>query len=696
MTLDIRTLALLLFVVSTFHSFAVFLLYRMNKGYNGLGWLTLGGAAITLAFPCLLMRLLPIVGGVAIVMGNLLFVGGMALFYVGVMRFFDRRERSNLLVAYCALITLIAAYFTFVDDNLQARLVNFSLGLGALSLAVGRLFIVLRTPELAKPTRLLCAAFLFYGAFFLLRGIVVLFYAPIKDFFEPNWANTLSYFVPLFVGMVWYLGFIFLVHQRVLNEHRTAKDNLELIFNTSPDSVILSRLSDGLCVGVNDAFATLTGFSREETLGASMLSLSIWRDANQRERLVERLREHGVLENEEVVFHRKDGELRTGIASAKVFQFQGEPHAISVTRDITERKRMEEALRLSEEKWRTLVNTSPDGVCIASLDLRIQQVNNKGITMFGYDSLDQIVGRSLYNFLHPDSHEKAKLFFKELLQGNNVGPVEYLVLRRDGGSFFIEANAELLLDSTGNPTGIFFIERDLTERKRAEELREEIERILRHDLRSPAGSAVSVAKLLSQAPELSPEYKKLAQVLQQEGQQMLDTLNFSLDLYKIETGQYSYQPQATDATLIIRQVSEALLLQRQHEGKRIEITLGGRPVAPGYACMVQAAPFLLRTALQNLIQNALESTPSGGLVHIAVSCGQGDEYGARIEIRNVGAVPRDIRPRFFEKYMTSGKPKGTGLGVYSAKKAIEAQHGAITMRTSDQDNETVVTVILAE
>lgn len=688
MTLDIRTLVFVLSLVSLFHTLAIYLLYLMNRRYEGLGWWALGGVFMTFAFPCLFLRVLPVVGPVAIVLGNVLFISAMGVIHIGAQRFFGQRQSVWRLVFFCTLVCLIAAYFTFIDNNMKARLLNFSLGMGLLSLAAGRLFFVLRTPELTIPSRLLGAAFVAYGLAYFFRGALVALYLPISNFFEPSLANAVSYIAPLLLGMLWYFGFIFLVHQRVLNEQRRATDNLELIFNASPDAVLISHLNDGHCVAVNDGFVALTGYSREEAIGDSLLNLDIWSQPAQRDKLLKQLLEQGGVENEEIEFRCKSGELRTGMVSAKTFQYQDSPHILSVTRDITERKRMEEALRVSEEKWRTLVNTSPDGVCIASLDLVVRQVNNKGVSMFGYESLEQIVGRSLFEFLHPDTRDKAKHFYEELLRGNNIGPVEYLVLRRDGSSFFIEVNAEFLLDSEGRATEIFFIERDLTERKRAEELREEIERILRHDLRSPAGSAVSMAKLLAQAPELSPAYRELAQVLQQEGQQMLDTLNFSLDLYKIETGKYRYEPQPTDALLLVRQVSNALLLVRQHARKRIEITLDGRDVASGDNCYIQASPFLLRSALQNLIQNALESAPSSAPVRVSLS----RSAGASIEIRNTGAIPQEIRARFFEKYLTSGKAKGTGLGAYSAKKAIEAQCGAIEMRTSDVENETVITV----
>lgn len=94
--------------------------------------------------------------------------------------------------------------------------------------------------------------------------------------------------------------------------------------------------------------------------------------------------------------------------------------------------------------------------------------------------------------------------------------------------------------------------------------------------------------------------------------------------------------------------------------------------------------------LQNILQNALEATLSGGKVIVDVT----QNVRCKIEIQNKGVVPVDIRDSFFEKYVTKGKKTGTGIGTYSAKKMIEAQGGSIEMRTSDEHDETVIAICM--
>jgi PAS domain S-box-containing protein len=125
---------------------------------------------------------------------------------------------------------------------------------------------------------------------------------------------------------------------------RESEEKYRLTFNTSPDSVNINRLEDGLCVDINDGFTKLTGFTREDVIGRTSLEINIWDDPADRQKLVQGLREKGYYENLEARFRRKDGSIGTGLMSARVISLNGIPHITSITRDITERRRMEEEL----------------------------------------------------------------------------------------------------------------------------------------------------------------------------------------------------------------------------------------------------------------------------------------------------------------------------------------------------------------
>ena len=140
-----------------------------------------------------------------------------------------------------------------------------------------------------------------------------------------------------------------------------------------------------------------------------------------------------------------------------------------VDEDITERKQTEQALQKSENRFRKIIETSPDGIAITALDGTIQFVTAKIVSMWGYGSEDELLGRNTMEFLHPDYHEKAIYLINEMFNGNLTGVGEYLMVRKDGSTFYCEANANILRDASNIPTGILYVERDITERKQAEE-----------------------------------------------------------------------------------------------------------------------------------------------------------------------------------------------------------------------------------
>jgi len=123
-----------------------------------------------------------------------------------------------------------------------------------------------------------------------------------------------------------------------------------LAFETSPDAININRLEDGLYVAVNDGFTRLTGWSAPETVGRSSSDLAVWADPEDRERLVRGLGERGIVENLEASFRMKDGTVRAGLMSARVVPIGGVPHILSITRDISDRKRAEaDRDRLADE-----------------------------------------------------------------------------------------------------------------------------------------------------------------------------------------------------------------------------------------------------------------------------------------------------------------------------------------------------------
>lgn len=126
------------------------------------------------------------------------------------------------------------------------------------------------------------------------------------------------------------------------------------IFSSSPDSITVSRLRDGIFIDVNKGFEKITGRSKKEVLGKSSVDINIWKFKEARDRLVQEIKAKGRVDNFEAVFVNKSGKILDGLTSATVINFNGEDYLLSITRDITERKKNSEELKLKLEELEKL------------------------------------------------------------------------------------------------------------------------------------------------------------------------------------------------------------------------------------------------------------------------------------------------------------------------------------------------------
>lgn len=136
--------------------------------------------------------------------------------------------------------------------------------------------------------------------------------------------------------------------------------------------------------------------------------------------------------------------------------------------DITDRKRVEDALRKSEETYKTILKASPDDITIADLSGRLIMFSDAAPKMFGYDPAEG-EGMTVMDFIVPEDHDRAHANILKMIHENYPGPNEYRAIRKDGSCFDIEVNNSLIRDQQGNPIQMVLIARDITDRKKAEQ-----------------------------------------------------------------------------------------------------------------------------------------------------------------------------------------------------------------------------------
>lgn len=211
-------------------------------------------------------------------------------------------------------------------------------------------------------------------------------------------------------------------------------------------------------------------------------------------------------------------------------------------------------------------------------------------------------------------------------------------------------------------------------------LREDVERISRHDLKTPLNSVLGASRLLRDDLKLSSDQRELVGVIQRAGMRMLEMVNLSLGLFRMETGTYEFRPQAVDVRELVTRVM--VDLQSYADAHSVTLHLQGSEIRP---VVVRAEELLCYSILANVIRNAVEAAGPGRQVSIAIR--RGDPVA--VTVHNPGAVPPEIAARFFDKYVTQGKSGGTGLGTYSSRLMARVQQGNLQLRTGPSDGTTL-------
>jgi PAS domain S-box-containing protein len=348
---DIGTLSLVTCIVSVLQVAAFYLQSRVNRIHRGLGCWTIGSALAAAGFILFVLRETVPIRFLTIVVANTLLIAGPLCLYAGVERFNGRRERWGLILGIMAAFLLPFLWFTYGMESITARTAVVSVALAAVAFLTSWSLVSRVNPAVRASATFSAVVALAYGVFFILRAVMVPTVSPITSFFTPVPFQALAFIAALLEGILLTFGFIIMVNQRLNAESSQAKERFELLFNTNPDPVLITRLRDGMIVQVNDAFVGL-GFTREAVIGRTVLEVPTWEDPGARARFAAELGARGSCESMEAVFHRGDGSRFFGIISGARFMLGNEPHVVSVTRDISQRKTAEEALEAERNELR--------------------------------------------------------------------------------------------------------------------------------------------------------------------------------------------------------------------------------------------------------------------------------------------------------------------------------------------------------
>ena len=316
---------------------------------------------------------------------------------------------------------------------------------------------------------------------------------------------------------------------------------------------------------------------------------------------------------------------------------------------------------------------------------------NKGAErIFGHGQ--EIVGKPVTEIIphdYRDRHEQGiHRYLRDRVPHILGETVELEGLHKDGHVFPIE----LSLSVWENERGLFFgaIIRDISERKRVERLREDVHRLMRHDLKSPLVGIAGFAGLLLKGENLTDKQRKLAQTIQDLGQRMSSLIDRTRDLYAMEDGTFQLDPQPVDLPRLLETVRQGLSPMARHAGVKVVLRRAAEP-----SLLVPGDWDLLTILFENLLKNAIEAAPPAS--QVTISWKEAKHEGnpaAQVSVLNRGEIPPEIRPHFFDPYVTRGKKGGVGLGTHSASLIARAHGGEVSFSCARSRQQTRLNVIL--
>ncbi|WP_045221949.1 hybrid sensor histidine kinase/response regulator [Desulfonatronum thioautotrophicum] len=342
-------------------------------------------------------------------------------------------------------------------------------------------------------------------------------------------------------------------------------------------------------------------------------------------------------------------------------------------------------VRKDQQKLFQAVRNSSASIVITDVDGTIEYVNPAFTRTTGYEP-HEALGQNP-RVLKSDRHDDE--FYAGMWRTIAAGQVwrgEILNRKKNGELYWESASISPVKDDDGRVVSYVAVKEDISDRKDHEQLKEDVDRIMRHDLRSPLGGIIGLAGVLLQEGTLAREQREMLRMLEESGQHMLRMIDSSLDLVKMETGSYQYLQRRVDALAVVQEALANLRPKLAAGSLQVAVTLNGQPAVEPF--WVGGEERLLYSMLANLLLNAVEASPNGET--IAVELSRNPEPILRI--RNRGAVPEPARKNFFQKYMTYGKLYGTGLGTYSARMMADTMHYSLALDISDAEDTTTLVI----
>lgn len=465
MNIDMYFVIFLSTFIVGIESLILFLQYRSIKEdeyKTSLFWWTLSTIFYLFSYITGYLRGTTFLGLFAIILNNFFSLSAVIGIYIGTVKYYKEYSLKKWHFISTGIAVLIASYYTLINYNLQIRSINFSMFIAIISLMTARVIYknCIFKDQISKLFFLLMNT---HGLFYLLRAIIY-FLNPDKELFSASSINKFTSIEFLLFSIMLTFCYVLMLNFKLTSKTLEDKENLEMILNTNPEILLITRKIDGKIVIANDILTKKLGYLRDEVLGKTTFELNIWNNKEKREEFVKNLEN---LENIEVEISKKNGEKIMCLISANIIKIKGEDHIISILRDITERKELEMKLEENEDFLSDIIENNPALIYAKDVKGRYKLVNRTWENFMKMES-ENVIGKTDLELFGESVAENVVKVDNTVLNGENALEKEEILSDSNGIRYFL-SNKFPMKNKDKIISGICGVSLEITEQKKSEE-----------------------------------------------------------------------------------------------------------------------------------------------------------------------------------------------------------------------------------
>jgi two-component system, sensor histidine kinase and response regulator len=473
MNMDIRTLFVVLIIASVIQIIAISFQYTLNKLYKGIIWWVWSIVCFTLGYLYILVRISITESPSLHLIPNFMFVLGITLQYISLMRFLDKPLKVRFVIVTLVVYGLVGFYFTSLNyQNLVFTSLS-SLVYSLLSLVTAWRLWANRHRSIQASAVFIITILLAYGGYFAFRTVGVFFLTVDANVFTRTVLQTMNLLVPLVSSTLLTIGLIIMINQQLNADMKQAKEHFEQIFSASPDAVTVTRISDSHVVDINEGFTALFGYNRKTAIGGTILDLKIWVEPAERQKMLSGLHEKGMVSNYETTLQRQNGSRFNALVSGRTILLNDVPHLISIIRDISDRREMMRELNDQRGRLAGIIEGTHIGTWEWNVQTGVTVYNEVWAEIVGY-SLAELAPVSIKTWerlAHPEDLKRSNAILEEHFAGGlPFYDCECRMKHKNGHWVWVHDRGRVVSRTDdGHPLMMFGTHADITQRKLAEE-----------------------------------------------------------------------------------------------------------------------------------------------------------------------------------------------------------------------------------